>query len=682
MTRHALIVACGAYAKRDDGREFAELHAPRANARAMHGLLQDPRTGGYESRLCADPTRSAFVDAIDRFVRDTQQKLKANADSGSTASTVVVYFSGHGFKDQSPTPSLYLCTTDSIRSAIDIEQSAVSARYLWKKILAIPAQHRVLILDCCYAGAAIQSLKKNTGDYSLDDLPRRSGILYSAGPNSLADDSSSDTPSHFTQTLVNAWRNKPRSEAVTEVLVRDLLGAVQREGLTQQPGLIAQSSQSNWDEVLQMQVGSALPPGDRPHVEPTRIDLKYSAESLATVKVRVNYASAWTVESLAPTRVKVTQNSTGFALQACDQIPGDHSPVVLSVRGTDNQSETRVTVHLEVTPWQAPPVHLHGIAPSLPAVESVAIPALLAGAVVECESDNEAITAQIVEGTVRVGCTRRSVGEERATVTLKNAELKTLGEVKVTHKQSAIPAPFVLLGAFFVLGFVMVTAKAVWPTSGTQVQAPQVGGDGPRVDVVSPGILQTEHDVHSVVEDRPSEGMRWLRNDWVPLSNGEGTMQFHEVSIAEFKRIQSVRDSCATRPLCLAVLNDPDEQLPMHKITRVEARDYCRAIGAELPPTQAWIAQVRALPRPSVIVSRPEFAAPSSAFREPISSRERFLDLIGNATEWTDDGHGGMLLGVGVYSDNRDPTAKSRRSPDNDQSFSQDSGVRCFRQRI
>lgn len=117
------------------------------------------------SRTLADPdvvglTTEDIIQVVDYEHASEIADIIARAGK-SAKDTFVVYYAGHGLRGDEK-EDLYLCstsTTDKNRKYNGLPISAVRAA-----IVDSPAQNRILILDCCFAGAGLP------GAMSLDDV--------------------------------------------------------------------------------------------------------------------------------------------------------------------------------------------------------------------------------------------------------------------------------------------------------------------------------------------------------------------------------------------------------------------------------------------------------------------------------------------------------------------------------
>ncbi|MFD8105338.1 caspase, EACC1-associated type [Streptomyces microflavus] len=123
------------------GAELADLPAVENNLKALHKLLGTE----HVPESCTASLNPAGL----REAYDEVQRAAAQAED-----TLVVYFSGHGRIGSRG--QLYLCLPDTSLDALSV--SALSLETVRELFEESPAQNRVLILDCCFSGRAIQDM--------------------------------------------------------------------------------------------------------------------------------------------------------------------------------------------------------------------------------------------------------------------------------------------------------------------------------------------------------------------------------------------------------------------------------------------------------------------------------------------------------------------------------------------
>jgi Caspase domain len=130
---HALIVGAG-----------GDLPNTVNDAEGVHGVLVDPERCGYpagQARLLtgSDAARADVLTALDTLAAST-----------SADSTVVIYFSGHGYRRTTPDGTAYfLCPNGYDLNMLG--KTVISGAEFAARLKAIPAQKLLLLLDCCHA---------------------------------------------------------------------------------------------------------------------------------------------------------------------------------------------------------------------------------------------------------------------------------------------------------------------------------------------------------------------------------------------------------------------------------------------------------------------------------------------------------------------------------------------------
>ncbi|MBM7773382.1 phosphate starvation-inducible membrane PsiE [Actinokineospora baliensis] len=196
MGRYALIVANDAY--QDSG--LRELRAPRQDADQLAGVLGDPDIGGFSVRTLHNESAADTNEAIEDFFAD-----RAPDD------LLLLYFSGHGVKDESG--DLYFATTGTKLNRLGA--TAVAANFVRRLMGRTRARRVVLLLDCCYAGAFGRGMVARAGtSMALEEqfqgrgravITASSAMEYAFEGQELTD-TAAGAPSVFTSALVEGLR--------------------------------------------------------------------------------------------------------------------------------------------------------------------------------------------------------------------------------------------------------------------------------------------------------------------------------------------------------------------------------------------------------------------------------------------------------------------------------------------
>ena len=144
----ALLIGVGQY-----GPGLKTLNCPANGVEAMRSLLQNPNVGEFDQ----------VIPLIDPEQGEMRARIGETFAGLSKEDLVLLYFTGHGIKDSYG--NFYLTTTESyLFENGDINAgTAVDADFIKGAIARCYAERKVVILDCCFAGAIAD------GFVSMDD---------------------------------------------------------------------------------------------------------------------------------------------------------------------------------------------------------------------------------------------------------------------------------------------------------------------------------------------------------------------------------------------------------------------------------------------------------------------------------------------------------------------------------
>lgn len=158
--------------------ELADLPAVRNNLNALAHVLTHPMLGGLPAQRCVVLPDPSDVRTVYRVLR---QYATASED------TLLVYFAGHG--RTGPRNELYLGLANTEPHELPV--SALPFDLVREVFRDSPADNRVMILDCCFAGRAIQDMSGLddailgqlgiTGTYTLTSAPANAVALALTG---------------------------------------------------------------------------------------------------------------------------------------------------------------------------------------------------------------------------------------------------------------------------------------------------------------------------------------------------------------------------------------------------------------------------------------------------------------------------------------------------------------------
>ncbi|MEH1970463.1 caspase, EACC1-associated type [Nostoc sp.] len=146
MAKVALLIGVSKY--KYDG--LTSLPGAAKDIEEMQRIFQNPEIGGFEVKSLLNPDTSEMQTAIEDLFLDRHKD-----------DIVLLYFSGHGIKDDSG--KLYFTTTETRKNEQGklIKSSTVSAQFIHEMINdnRSRSKRQVIILDCCFSGAFANNIK-------------------------------------------------------------------------------------------------------------------------------------------------------------------------------------------------------------------------------------------------------------------------------------------------------------------------------------------------------------------------------------------------------------------------------------------------------------------------------------------------------------------------------------------
>lgn len=137
--RKALVIASYEY----EDQSLRRLAAPPRDAENFSRVLSYPDIGGFEVKtLLGDPSYKV------------NQEIEAMFANRKSDDVVLLYFSGHGIKDDDG--MLYFATIDTNRKML--RSTAIQALFVNDVMRHSRSRRQILILDCCYSGAFARGL--------------------------------------------------------------------------------------------------------------------------------------------------------------------------------------------------------------------------------------------------------------------------------------------------------------------------------------------------------------------------------------------------------------------------------------------------------------------------------------------------------------------------------------------
>ncbi|MDI6517164.1 AAA domain-containing protein [Streptomyces coelicoflavus] len=186
--KHALLVGTATH----QDVSYPALPSVRADIHFLGQVLEMPAVGGYEKCFrVEDSPKAAVKQAIEGFlsVREPDE-------------LVVVYLSGHGAYDRED-GQLYFVTTDT--QAGREQQTALEAAFVIDQLEKCAARRKVLLLDCCFSGSAVQGFRSKGAPASSSMPVVEAGgvhVITASQHWERAFTTDADQPSQFTRAIV------------------------------------------------------------------------------------------------------------------------------------------------------------------------------------------------------------------------------------------------------------------------------------------------------------------------------------------------------------------------------------------------------------------------------------------------------------------------------------------------
>lgn len=189
MAKFALLIGVGEYSE-------GLLPIPSAikDVEAMRRVLEHPDMGAFdEVKVLANPDKGSMEKAVEDLFFSNRQR----------EDLVLLYFSGHGIKDQNA--RFYLSTKETGRDQKgDFRRStALAANKLQDYITESCSKREVIILDCCFSGAFVQGMPiKGEIDIKTELGGKGRAILTSSSSSEYSFESEDNDLSIYTKYLV------------------------------------------------------------------------------------------------------------------------------------------------------------------------------------------------------------------------------------------------------------------------------------------------------------------------------------------------------------------------------------------------------------------------------------------------------------------------------------------------
>jgi hypothetical protein len=177
----AVLIATGAFNCDPDLRP---LPAVRNNVQSLHSLLTNASVSGFTEKRCTTVLDPPEPDSLFRPVKEA---------ADSARDLLLVYYSGHGIINQYD-GELHLALTETVQDDAWTSASVKALAGLIKKSRAIC---KIIILDCCFSGRALDQLMGDPAQVAANQLDIDG--IYAIASSSASKPSFSDDAESYTR---------------------------------------------------------------------------------------------------------------------------------------------------------------------------------------------------------------------------------------------------------------------------------------------------------------------------------------------------------------------------------------------------------------------------------------------------------------------------------------------------
>jgi|GEM_PF-871171 len=169
MGKYALLIGVGEY-----GEGLTPLPAAPRDVVAFADVLQNPQMGGFdEVKPVINPNQAQIAREIELWFQGREPD-----------DLVLLFFSGHGVKDDRRELFFAACNTEKQRDSL-IRSTAISAQSIHDCIRRCKAKYQVIILDCCFSGAFGDFLARDDGEINLKEQLGAEGCVVLTATNAV-----------------------------------------------------------------------------------------------------------------------------------------------------------------------------------------------------------------------------------------------------------------------------------------------------------------------------------------------------------------------------------------------------------------------------------------------------------------------------------------------------------------
>ncbi|TRU60105.1 MAG: caspase [Microcystis aeruginosa Ma_QC_C_20070823_S13] len=190
MAKFALLIGVSEYSE-----GLRPISSAILDVEAMRRVLEHPDMGAFDQHqvtVLPNPDKGSMEKAVEDLFANRQQD-----------DLVLLYFSGHGLKDQDAKFFLSTRDTGCYQNGNFFRATALPASELQEYIKNSRSKRQIIILDCCFSGALVQGMPIK-GEFNIQEELGGKGraILTSSSPIEYSFESDNNDLSIYTKYLV------------------------------------------------------------------------------------------------------------------------------------------------------------------------------------------------------------------------------------------------------------------------------------------------------------------------------------------------------------------------------------------------------------------------------------------------------------------------------------------------
>lgn len=212
----------------EHSEQLHRLPAIRNNLTALHSALTDEETGVFASDTCvvADSPDSpkSFMQRLARAAKEAED-------------TLLVYYAGHGVLGWND--ELYL----TVRESDDDQIAGTAVPFSWVRsaIQDSPAAVRIIVLDCCFSGAAIGAMSSASAALNLVKVEGTT-ILTSSSAKQISHSVPGEKYTAFTAELIRLLTEDAGQQLCLGDVYRPLSAAMAKRSLPKPKIVISETA--------------------------------------------------------------------------------------------------------------------------------------------------------------------------------------------------------------------------------------------------------------------------------------------------------------------------------------------------------------------------------------------------------------------------------------------------------